>query len=225
MLLGPFETGRSTVGLHRGEGTLNPDTVERRLKPPEILLHDGLHVGVEHRRVRPLILAPFARNLVRRRDGNLRQSLAQESCASGLMLWSRVAVQELDRDGLDTFAAALRNYRIEVLKMEPLEFLAPGVDAFANLEAIPAAHNRRFFFEAKIIEIGAIPASDLQHVAKACRSDKGRFGALALGDDVDNGGAAVDEEPHLAWSDLREPDGIDHALREFARGGQRLRYA
>ena len=83
-----------------------------------------------------------------------------------------------------------------------LEFLALGVDSFADLEAVPAAHKWRFFLEAKIVEIGTIPASYLQHVAKTGRGDERRFGALALGDDIDNGGAAVNKEPHLAWRDL-----------------------
>jgi hypothetical protein len=134
-------------------------------------------------------------------------------------------VQELDSDSLDTLATALRDYRVEVLEMNRLEFLAPGVDPFADLEAIPAAHNRRFLFEAKIVEVGPIPARDLQHVAKTRGGDERRFGALPLGNYVDNGGAAVNEKPHLARIDLREPDGVDHTLGEFARGGQRFRCA
>src|SRR5258708_18917920 len=109
------------------------------------------------------------------------------------MLRSRVAVQELDSDGLDTLAAALCDYRVEVLEMKRLEFLAPGIDSFADLEAIPAAHNWRFLFEAKIVEVGPITASDLQHVAKTRGGDERRFCALPLRNYVDNGGAAVNE--------------------------------
>jgi hypothetical protein len=134
-------------------------------------------------------------------------------------------VGRLDSDGLDTLAAASRDYWVEVLEMERLEFLAPGVDPFADLEAIPAAHNRRFLFEAKIVEVGAIPARDLQHVAKTRGGDERRFGALPLGNYVDNGGAAVNEKSHFAGVNLRGPDGVDHTLGEFARGGQRLRCA
>src|SRR5208282_981185 len=102
---------------------------------------------------------------------------------------------------------------------------APGIDPFANLEAISAAHDWRLFFEAKIVEVGAIPASDLEHVAKARCGNQRRLGALALRDYVDNGGAAVNEEPHLVRFNLREPDGVDHALGKVARRGQRLGYA
>ena len=118
------------------------------------------------------------------------------------MLRSRVAVQKLDSDRLDTLGAALRDYRIEVLNMELLEFLAPGVDSLANFKAIPAAHKWRFFLETKIIKIGTIPASYLQHVAKTSGGDERRFGALALRDDVDDGGAAVNEKSNLAGSDF-----------------------
>jgi hypothetical protein len=103
--------------------------------------------------------------------------------------------------------------------MELFEFLTSCVDSFL-LEAIPPTNERRFFLEAKIAEIGTIPASYLKYVAKTCRSDEGSFGSLAFGEDVDNRGAAMNEKPHLVWIDLREPDGLDHAVRELASRSQ-----
>ena len=222
MRLGPTEAGGPAIRLHRGKGTIDAEFAERTFKLREIALHDGLHVGVQHGRDSALVLAPFPRDLVRSGDRYIRQLLAQEGRARRLVLRRDITVQELNRDRLDRLLATLLDDRLQVSLLERLDLVSLRVDPFAHLEAAAARHEGDRFLEPQVVHVGAIAPSDLQDVAKALRCDERRAHAFALGDGVDDGGAAVHEEGHVARLDTREVDGVEHALGQVARRAQRL---
>ena len=77
MLPGPAEARGAAVRLHRHHRAVEGEGVEAGLQRVEVSLHDGLHVGVEHGRVRTLVLAPLARDLVGGGDRHAIEALPQ----------------------------------------------------------------------------------------------------------------------------------------------------
>ena len=98
----------------------------------------------------------------------------------------------------------------------------PGVDPLAHLEAQPARHEGDLLAVAQVVEVGAVAARDLQHVAKALGGDQRGLRARPLRDGVDDGRPAVDEVIHGVGVELRLIDGVEHAPRQIVRRAERL---
>ena len=164
---GPAEARGAAVRLHRHLGAGEAERVEAGLQRVEIALHDRLHVGVEHGRVGALVLAPLAGDFVGGGDAHARQALAQVGLARGLVRGRGVGVEELDGDGLHSLGPAHLDHRVQVFEMQRRTDPPLGVDALAHLEPEPARHEGDLLAVAQIVEIGAVAACDLEHVAEA----------------------------------------------------------
>ena len=222
MCPGPAEARGAAVRLHRHLGAGEAERVEAGLQRVEIALHDRLHVGVEHGRVGALVLAPLAGDFVGGGDAHARQALAQVGLARGLVRGRGVGVEELDGDGLHSLGPAHLDHRVQVFEMQRRADPPPGVDALAHLEPEPARHEGDLLAVAQIVEIGAVAACDLEHVAEALGGDQRGLRAGPLGDRVDHRGSAMDEVVHLLSVEARLLDGVEHTAREIARRAERL---
>ena len=76
--------------------------------------------------------------------------------------------------------------------------LAFGVNSLDRLETQVPRHERFGRPGMKIIQVRAVAAADRNDVAKALGGYDRRAYAFSLGDGVDDGGAAVNEEGHVA---------------------------
>ena len=209
-------------GLHRHHRAVEGEGVEAGLQRVEVSLHDGLHIGVEHGRVRTLVLAPLARDLVGGGDRDAIEPRTQIGRGFLLVLGRGVGVEELDGDGLYRLGSAYLDHAVQVFEMQRHADPTLGVDPLAHLEAQPARHEGDFLAVAQIVEIGAIAARDLQHIPKALGGDQCSLRACPLGDGVDHRRAAMDEVVHGVRMEPGLVDGIQHAPREIVRRAESL---
>ena len=92
---------------------------------------------------------------------------------------------------------------------------ALGVDPLGDFKAQVPRHKRFRHLGVKIVEVRTIAATDRDHVAKTRGGDDRRSHAFALGDGVNDGGAAMNEERHAIRRHLGVAslaDRIDDAL-------------
>ncbi len=220
---GAVERRGAAVGLHRVGGAREPARLGALLDLGEVAVEDGLHVGVEDRGARALVLAHLARHVPGGGDRDAREPLLQARLRRALVVGVRVGVQEADGDRLDLQLGAAVGHRVERVHVERLEHLARAVDALGHLEAQPARHERLRLVVAEVVHVRPVAAADEEDVAEAAGRHERGARALALGDRVDHDRAAVDEERRLGEVHPRRLDRLEHALGDRARGGRDLR--
>ena len=213
---------RAGARLHDVEAPAQAVLRERRAEVVEIAGDGGLHVAVEDRRARALVLAPLAGDLRGDRDVRAGQEVEEAIARGALVLGVGVGVQEADGDRLDALRAAGVGDGVELGELERDEDVAVAVDALAHLEAQPSRHERLGLAADEVVHVGPVSAADLEHVAEAARRDERRQGAGALGERVDDDRRAVDEVPDALEGDLAVGQAGEHALGQARRGRRRL---
>ena len=198
---------------------------ERRTEVVEIAGDGGLHVAVEHRRARALVLAPLAGDLGGDRDVRVGQELEEAIARGALVLGVGVGVQEADGDRLDALCAAGLGDGVELGELEWDEDVAVAVDTLVHLEAQPSRHERLGLAADEVVHVGPVAAADLEHVAEAARGDERGQGTGALGERVDDDRRAVDEVSDALEPDLAGRQAREHALGQTRRRRRRLRDA
>jgi hypothetical protein len=131
---------------------------------------------------------------VRERDRSLEAELAQQLLGEQLVGRVRVGVQEGDGDRLDAVLAQRLERPGDVLadqlgldRAVGHQPLGDGVDAAAR-------HQRRRVAGEDVVEVVAVGAADLEHVAEAARRQQPHHGAAPLEQRVEADRGAVDEE-------------------------------
>ena len=205
------------VGLEAGLG-------ERLLERVHVAAQDGRAVGVRDRRRRALELRRLGQDVGRERDVQARQLLEQDLARPPLVRRVHVRVDEADRDRLDLARPQLarRTARTES-SSSGVDHVARVVDALVDLEPVPARDERRRRVPQDVVELGAVGAADLEHVAEAARRDERRVRAVARDDGVRRHGRAVEERRDLGRLDAERAHALDDAEVEARRRRRHLR--
>src|SRR5215218_723513 len=219
---GRAQRGAPAVRLHDEEPPSEPVPVELALQRIEVPVRGGMNVGGEHRRVRPLVLPPLARYVVRGDDRHARQQPFED--AGGLQLVGRVSVRvhEADRHRLHAFLPEEVRHGFERFGIQRYENLPLVVEALVDFLPEISGHEGLRLGEVEVVEVGTVAAGDLQHVAEAAGRDEARFGPPALRQRVDDHGGAVGEELDLRGIEAGLAQTLDHTPLEIRRGGVHL---
>src|SRR5215218_109346 len=125
--------GAPAVRLHDEEPPLETSLIELALQRVEVSVGGRMNVGGEHRGVRPLVLPPLARYMVRGDNGYARQRLFEN--ARSLHLVSRVGVRvhKTDRHGFHAFIPEEVRHEFEVFNVEGNEDPPLVIEALVGL--------------------------------------------------------------------------------------------
>ena len=104
-----------------------------------------------------------------------------------------IAVQKSDGDRCDALAHASGDDGVQIGKVERRDDVAPRIHALAHFQTQAARHERRGRGRVKVVEVRTVAAPDLEDIAESRGGHERRFHALAFGDGVDDGGAAVNQ--------------------------------
>ena len=178
-----------------------PSPATPSAQPLQVALGDRLDVARQHGRVRALVLAPLARDLVRGDRADLRPQPLHLGQHRLLVRRVRVRVQQADRDRLDALGPEVVEDRRQLAQVERRALGAGGRQPAADLAAQVARHERRRLLVEQVEEVGPVAARDLQAVAEPRRRDQAGRDALALGQRVDDHGRAVREHVEPARRD------------------------
>ena len=123
-------------------------------------------------------------------------------------LMGRIAerVEQAHGQGFDTGLDQLVYHRPDFGRIERDQHRAAVVEAFGDLTAQKAWHERLGIFQRDIVDVVAALAADFERVPKASGRDQTRLGALALNNRVGDQCRAVDQ--------LRDVLGADGRLTE-----------
>ena len=213
----------AAVGLHHVQ--LAGEAVARHAvaEPLQVALGDRLHVARQHRRVRALVLAPLARDLVRGDRADLGPQPADLGEHRLLVGRIGVGVEQADRDRLDALGAEVVEDRRQPVQVQRRALGARRREPAADLAAQEARHERRRLLVEQVEEVRPVPARDLEAVAEPGRRDQAGRDALALGQSVDHDRRAVGEDVEPARAHARPRDHVEHAALEVGRrrGGLR----
>ena len=133
-----------------------------------------------------------------------------------------VGVQQADGDGLDFITAAARDDGVEVFGPQWPEHLSVPVDALPHLKPPAPGDEWARLLEPHVIQVRAVAAADLQHVAKPGRGDQRGPDPFAFGDRIDDDGRAVDHVAHIREAHLADGNRVHNPVGERARCGQGL---
>ena len=159
------------------------------------------------------------------RHRHARQQPAQAGRSLGLVRRIDVGVQERHRDRFHPRCADGGGGGVDILQRQRRAHRAARVHALGGFQAQMPGHERFFGQRMQIVQIGPVAPPDGDHVAEAARGDQRGAHALALGDRVDDGGAAMHEQAHRAveqpgFRRLRQRG--QHAFGRIVRRGQCL---
>ena len=192
------ETPRSTASRTWVRRRRRPEV---RSQVAEIGGDRWLHIGRKHGRARPFELAPLRADLVRGHDLDVAPELRQELGSATLMLGVRPRVEEADRDGIDvegrrsaTDSRPGSSSGSSTPRRCARSARAPRT-AVVVARTAPACGTR-------VVQVGAVRAADLEHVAEPLRGHQGHTGSAPFGDGVDHDGTAVDQRSHVVRVEL-----------------------
>ena len=178
----------------------------------EIAARDRLHERRQHRRARPLVLAPLAADVGRQRNGHLRPEPAQLRSDGALVRVVGIGVEQTHRDCLDALFPEVVHDRGESFELRRLDHAPLGIGALGDLAPETPRHERTRLREREVEEIRPVPPGDLQDIAKTTRGDERGLRPLAGQERVDDDRGAVREEPDRLRID--RPGGLQNAALE-----------
>ena len=207
----------AAVGLHDVRGPAEPLARDARVQRAQVALGDRLDVRRQHRGAAALVLAPLARDLVRRDGAHVRPELPEPLEHGDLVCRVRVGVQQADGDRLHLRGAEVVDDRRQAGEVQRRP-LGPGRrEPARHLAPQRTRHERLRLDVEQVEEVGPVPARDLERVAEPLRGDEPRRHALALGQRVDDDGRPVHEEVDLGGRDRRPRDHLEHPALEVGR--------
>ena len=175
-------------GLHDAEAA-----TEDRFQLGEVAGHDGADVGVDDHGAGALVLAELGQDFRGDRDewavGQFSEALGQGLLVDGV----EEGEEEGDGDAIDFGFLEERQQGVYGFGREVFEDCAGVVDALREAEAELPRGQGRGPFHGQVVEVGAVLASDFEHILEAESGDQGGASALALQEGVGGDGAAVDE--------------------------------
>ncbi len=197
---GVEEMERHRAGARRETGDQIVDVARRQRH----------HRRVEHRGAGALVLPELGVDLAR--DGHVGEVRGQRLTERLLVGRVRVGVKEADGDALDALAAEPLDDLGQPAEIERDEHRAVGADALADLGAEPPRHEGLGLGgQIEPVEVGAVHAPDLEHVAEAARRDETDGADAPLDDRVGDERGPVGERRAGAG---HAPDGgeaVEHA--------------
>ncbi len=178
------------------------------LEPGEVAVHEGLQIGVEHRRREALELAVLGDDVGRAGHGQRRVPALRRVGHRPLVRRVQVGVEEADRERLGAGAHRRVERALDARPIERHQDGAVGREPLDDLEAVLALDDRLRAHEGGHEERGdiALGAADLDQVAEAGGRENGHARAVPLEDGVGADGRAVDEPPHVAARDAERPE-------------------
>ena len=132
----------------------------------EIAARDRLHERRQHRRARPLVLAPLAADVGRQRNGHLRPEPAQLRSDGALVRVVGIGVEQTHRDCLDAFFPEVVHDRGESFELRRLDHAPLGIGALGDLAPETPRHEGTRFPEREVEEIRPVSPGDLQDIAE-----------------------------------------------------------
>ena len=201
------ERGDAARGLHhRRFGEAAPPG--RLGETLEVAAEKGGEVGVDHGRRAALVLAELRQHLVRDRDVDSLEPLAQPLRQRPLVGGVEVGEEQADRDRLGPGPLELIREALDLLGVEWLDHPVRR-DPLGGAEAQVAGGQRRRLRRAQVVEAGAVLARDLEQVGEAGGRHQRRAGATLLEQRVGADRHPVRERLDLAGGG---PGTLEHLL-------------
>ena len=197
-------------------------TLQLRLEPVQIIPGDRLNVSAQHGRVRSLVLAPHAGELMRSNDSGLRPSVLQRGLQSLLVARVGVRVQQADGDCLDPLSLEGVDDPRQLVERDRGQNLAMVTHPLSDLESQAARNKRLGFLIADVEKIRPVAASDLQNVPEAAGRNEPGLDSASLGDRVDDDGRPMGEEIGVGDLEPGLAQRIHHAFLKPRWCGVRL---
>ena len=122
----------------------------------------------------------------------------------------------------DRFCALLQQKmggRADIVTTERGQLFTAIIHPAADFTAQIARHEGRRFLVDHVVDIGAVGAADLQHIAKTFGGDQAGDDAFAFGEGVDDHRSAMNEEIHRGRFARGLVEGMDDAITKIGGGG------
>ena len=212
--VGLLERHRAAPGAHDQPGPVEAGRGQTGLEALEVGADHLAHVRVDRGRAGPLVFAKLARGHVRQRhvatESGGTQLLERLELVGGI----GVRVQEHDRDGVDAVARELRGDLPNVLTHKGGHDRAAGAHPLAHLEPQPARDERRRCLPEEVVGLGAVSATNLEHIAEPARRQQRHAAGVGLQQRVEPDGRAVHEvvDARQLARAARIPHGVEHAV-------------
>ena len=213
----------AAIGLHDVGAARETAAREAVAQAPQVALGRRLHVGGQHCRAGALVLAPLARNAVRRHRVHLRPQTPHFRFGGAFVRIVGVGVQEADRHRLHALGPELLDDRRQGRQVERTHLRAAVVDSARQFAAQVARHERLRLPVVQVEQVGPVAAGDLQRVSKALGGNQSHLRTPALGERVDDHGGAVGEKAYSPQRHAALAQQVEDAALEVRRSGRRLR--
>ena len=204
------------VRLHDPERTGDLEAAQDPLEGSKIGAHNGQDVGVHHRRAGAFVFPDLGVHLARQAHRQIEASLPDDLRDATLVLVVGIAVDERDRDRLDTVPEEPVERVANARFVERLKDAAGVLDPFGNLDAVDPGGKRLWLLPLEVIEAGHAKTPDLEDVAEPGGGDEARPDAPLLQDRIRGDGSAVDDLFDLSSGDPDARQGDFEALRNTA---------
>ena len=213
---------RTAVALHYIPCAGDLVLVQPRAQPVDIRRGRGHDIGVERRRGRALVLAPFLCYVNRWAHKDLRPELLDIGCGLSLVRLVGVAVYEADGNGLDALLLEVLDRLLYVLAAEGRYDLSVVGDALRDLAAQIARNKGHGLFKDHVEQVGPVAAGELEHVAEALCGQQRRLRALALRQGIYDRGSTMEKGCYALWLYPAFFEHVHDALLEIRRCGMGL---
>ena len=200
----------TAVGGHDERLDRDAETAQVPAQSIEVAAHDGADVGVCDGGARPLVLPDVGHDVGRDRDRDLRRHARDGFGHLPLVRRIEIGVQEAHRHRLEAARPDLACEAIERTWVGRRERRTVRVHPFVDLEDVRAGDERTRHLDVEVEDVVAVPARELEHVAKPAGDDQRGARTAALDERVGREGRPVDpprDPSRLQISRARAPRG------------------
>ena len=217
---------QSAGRMHQAERTRKTSRGKFAFEVRKVAVHQRLHIGVGAGCHRARVLAQLGDHVGRKRDEQVGKLLADQRAHRLLVRRIGVGMQEADRDRLDSVIHEPAHRRAHRIGIEPCDHAAVAIDALADLQPVPARHERFREAEEKIVDVVTLLGAHFEAVAETLRGQQSEPRAAPLDDRIGDQRGAVHDLADVAERDAGLPDQLAEALergnRRVLRRGQAL---
>ena len=182
--------------MHQAQGATKATCPQLVFQPRHIAVHQRLHVGIGAGRDAALILPQFSDHFGG--DGNRKSGrhACHDRRRCPFMRGVAVGVQEADRRCLYPGIAQGFGRGFHLRRVQRRHDAPVAVHPFADLQPIPARHQRLWILQKQVVNVVALLGAHLQQVTKAARRDQAERRSVALDDRVGHQRGAVQDFAH-----------------------------
>ena len=193
---GGFDRDQPPARMNHEDRTIRPHLPQPVLKPRQIALHPGPHIGVRADRVEPLELAHLRTDLRRDRDGDVQ--LGGQNLAGALLVCRvHVGMDEADRDRPEPLVPDMAGQPLQFGFVQCRQFLPLRADPACDRESILARDQWLGQPDVQVVLRKPVLGPHLDHVAEAFRRHQRRPRAPPLDQRIGGQRRAVDDDADL----------------------------